>query len=237
MRLHVAPLEGHAPSHFVVGQDSALHPVVDGAQFLLESAGDLGLADVTFRFVAGGSWLRIFSLVRHNDSAVEQFKRRFLKHVGNAAFTFFSGPGASGLVPGNFDFLCADLFRELKLSQPLEHSRSSQSFVRCHVVAFRSLLWRTIRHSQRMGGQIESVRGQIVSGQKNPREDFPRGLKQLLLVTSSFPFDTRWRLIRELPWATNCALPSFAASDAHRRPPEIRFQMLRKRWQRSFRLP
>jgi len=105
------------------------------------------------------SWFRL---------AVKDFKSGSPQDLRNSAFHFLSRPSASGLIPGNFDFLRADFFRELKLSQPLHHPRGPQSYVRCHIATFRSLLWRTIRHSQRMGGQIESVRGQIVSGQKNP---------------------------------------------------------------------
>ena len=52
MLLHVAPFERNTSAHLVVGQDAALHPVVDGAQFLFQPPRDLGFVDELLRLDA-----------------------------------------------------------------------------------------------------------------------------------------------------------------------------------------
>jgi hypothetical protein len=69
VRFHIAPFEGNAPPDLVVGQVSAFHPVVHGANAFIEPQGDClpmkpsAVAGGWFVAVTGAVSAIIFSVV------------------------------------------------------------------------------------------------------------------------------------------------------------------------------
>jgi hypothetical protein len=49
VRFHIAPFENDTPPDLVIRQKSAFHPIVNGSKGFVQSPGDFGFANETFR--------------------------------------------------------------------------------------------------------------------------------------------------------------------------------------------